>query len=101
MKRRIGIISPSVIPDDPCVPKQDDLLANTGWDVIAIGLPGHRSCPPGWRCLAVDEKLAVAADANYRLRLFLKACDRAIAEVDGARHVSRNEAVGSNSQLGD
>jgi hypothetical protein len=51
--------------------------------------------------VAVDEELAIAADANYRLQLFLKACDRAITEVDGAHHVPRNVAIGSNSQLAD
>jgi glycosyltransferase involved in cell wall biosynthesis len=70
MKRRIGIISLSVIPDDPRVRKQGDLLANAGWDVVGIGLPGHRSYLPAWRCLAVDENSAVAADvkADFRLR---------------------------------
>jgi glycosyltransferase involved in cell wall biosynthesis len=68
MKRRIGTISLSVIPDDPRVRKQGDLLANAGWDVVAIGLPGHRSYLPAWRCVAVDGDLAIAADPNYRLR---------------------------------
>jgi glycosyltransferase involved in cell wall biosynthesis len=70
MKRRIGIISLSVIPDDPRVRKQGDLLANAGWEVVGIGLPGHRSYLPAWRCVAVDENSAVAADAeaDYRLR---------------------------------
>jgi Glycosyl transferase 4-like domain len=68
MKRRIGIISLSVIPDDPRVRKQGDLLANAGWYVVAIGLPGHRSYLPAWRCVAIDEDSAIAGDANYRLR---------------------------------
>jgi glycosyltransferase involved in cell wall biosynthesis len=68
MKRRIGIISLSIIPDDPRVRKQGDLLANAGWEVVAIGLPGHRSYLPAWRCVAVDEDLAIAADPDYRLR---------------------------------
>jgi glycosyltransferase involved in cell wall biosynthesis len=68
MKRRIGIISLSIVPDDPRVRKQGDLLANAGWDVVAIGLPGHRSYLPAWRCVAIDNDSAIAGDANYRLR---------------------------------
>jgi glycosyltransferase involved in cell wall biosynthesis len=71
MKPRIGIISLSVIPDDPRVRKQGDLLANNGWEVVGIGLPGHRSHLPSWRCVAIDGPSALAAsdgEAAYRLR---------------------------------
>jgi glycosyltransferase involved in cell wall biosynthesis len=64
MKRRIGIISLSVIPDDPRVRKQGDLLANAGWDVVGIGLSGHRSYLPPWRCIAIEENSAITADAE-------------------------------------
>jgi len=51
---RIGILCLSAIPDDPRVRRQGDLMAAAGWDVVAIGLPGHRSSTPDWMCLAID-----------------------------------------------
>ena len=51
---RIGILSCSVIPDDPRVRRQGDLLHEAGWSVVAIGLPGARSPAPAWRCLAIE-----------------------------------------------
>jgi glycosyltransferase involved in cell wall biosynthesis len=70
-KRRIGIISLSVVADDPRVRRQGDLFARAGWEVVAIGLPGHRSPLPAWRCLAVDLTVAPAVDTSeydYRSR---------------------------------
>lgn len=70
-KLRIGLISLSVIPDDPRVRRQGDLFARAGWQVMAIGLPGHRSHLPTWRCVAAREDSAIAdreGDAGYRLR---------------------------------
>lgn len=29
-------------------------MTEAGWDVVAIGLPGHRSSEPKWTCLAID-----------------------------------------------
>ena len=29
-------------------------MTEAGWDVVAIGLPGHRSSDPEWTCLAID-----------------------------------------------
>jgi glycosyltransferase involved in cell wall biosynthesis len=77
MKRRIGIISLSVIPDDPRVRKQGDLLANSGWDVVGIGLPGHRSYLPSWRCVAIEENSAITTEAEASRR-----SDAADAEAD-------------------
>ena len=58
LKVRIGILSLSVIPDDPRVRRQGDLLARAGWDVVAVGLSGHRSQPPAWRCLEIADDSA-------------------------------------------
>ena len=63
-KPRIGLVSFSIIPDDPRVRKQGDLLAKRGWDVVGIGLPGHLSPLPQWRCLVVRDDLAPATLAD-------------------------------------
>ena len=53
-RKRIGILCLSAIPDDPRVRRQGDLMTEAGWDVVAIGLPGHRSSDPAWTCFAID-----------------------------------------------
>jgi glycosyltransferase involved in cell wall biosynthesis len=55
--RRIGIISVSIIPDDPRVRKQGELLMRAGWEVVTLGLPGHRSPTPEWRSLFIVEHI--------------------------------------------
>lgn len=57
-RRLIGILCLSAIPDDPRVRRQGDLMTEAGWDVVAIGLPGHRSSDPAWTCLAVGASAA-------------------------------------------
>lgn len=52
-RRRIGLLCLSAIPDDPRVRRQGDIMQAAGWDVLAIGLPGHRSPPPSWLSLEV------------------------------------------------
>jgi glycosyltransferase involved in cell wall biosynthesis len=64
MKPRVGILSFSVIADDPRVRKQGDLLADAGWEVVGVGLPGHRSHLPTWRYLTTDDRAATAAHNN-------------------------------------
>lgn len=59
--RRIGLLSVSAIPDDPRVRRQGDLFHARGWDVVAVGLPGGRSPPPQWPCLAIDDNPAPPA----------------------------------------
>jgi hypothetical protein len=83
MKRRIGIISLPIVPDDPRVRKQGDLLANAGWGAVAIGLSGHRSYLPDWRCVAVDENLAITADAQADCRSPVSALRTPLNEADG------------------
>lgn len=51
----IGLLCISAIADDPRVRRQGDLLKAAGYEVIAVGLPGARSPPPGWPCLSVGE----------------------------------------------
>lgn len=46
---KVCLLSLSTIPDDPRVRRQGDALAEAGFDVTAIGLPGARSAPPDWR----------------------------------------------------
>jgi glycosyltransferase involved in cell wall biosynthesis len=55
---RIGLLCFSAIPDDPRVRRQGDLLHNSGYDVIAIGLSGAKSPVPEWRCLSADDLLS-------------------------------------------
>jgi hypothetical protein len=64
MKPRIGIISLSVVPGDPHVRKQGDVLANAGSEVTGIGLSGPHSLLPAWRCLVIDEDTAVGLSGN-------------------------------------
>lgn len=52
---RIGILSLSVIPDDPRVRRQGDILQDSGWEVVGVGLSGGRSPMPAWRCLSIEE----------------------------------------------
>ena len=49
VRRRVGLLCVSAIPDDPRVRRQGDLLTGAGWEVVAIGLPGARSTQPDWR----------------------------------------------------
>lgn len=51
---KIGILCLSAIPDDPRVRRQGNLFTAAGWEVVAIGLPGHHSSDPDWTCLAID-----------------------------------------------
>lgn len=44
----IGIVSLSMVPDDPRVRRQGDLFYSQGWQVRAFGLPGALSAPPEW-----------------------------------------------------
>ncbi|KAB0675910.1 glycosyltransferase [Aureimonas leprariae] len=46
---RVGIVSQSVIADDPRVRRQGDALAKAGWDVVALGMDGATSAAPDWR----------------------------------------------------
>lgn len=45
---RIGLLSDSVIRDDPRLRRQGDILTAAGFQVIAVGLPGGRSSAPDW-----------------------------------------------------
>src|SRR5262245_2671365 len=69
MKPRLGILSFSVIADDPRVRKQGDLLADAGWEVVGIGLPGHRSHLPAWRYMTIGEEVAAATRNGATARL--------------------------------
>lgn len=51
---RIGLISHSVIANDPRVRRQGDALTAAGHRVIAVGLTEQDSKPPEWPILAVN-----------------------------------------------
>jgi glycosyltransferase involved in cell wall biosynthesis len=68
----IGLLSLSAIPDDPRVRRQGDLLHAAGYDVVAVGLPGHHSPEPDWTCLAIE-----ASDDTGAARPIRKAIYRA------------------------
>lgn len=68
---RVGLVSLSVIADDPRVRRQGDLLASYGWDILGVGLSGQRSQSPSWQCLSVAPNATHAAagiEADYRGR---------------------------------
>ncbi len=65
---RIGILCLSAIADDPRVRRQGDLLAEAGWHVVAIGLPGARSAAPPWICLAVGSEASPTSAAAWPTR---------------------------------
>jgi hypothetical protein len=84
MKPRVGIISLSVILDDPHFRKQGGLLANTGSEVIGIGLSGPHSLLPAWRCLVIDEETVVGLSGNETaLRLHASALLMALKVMQG------------------
>lgn len=67
---RVGILSLSVIPDDPRVRRQGDLLAERNWEVVAVGMCGHRSPQPSWSVLTVGDE-ASGLRAHPRALTFL------------------------------
>src|SRR4051812_23289470 len=79
MRKTVGILSLSAIPDDPRVRRQGDLLAADGWDVFAIGLPGHRSPEPAWTNIAiVEDRPAGSSSFEKAMRLIRRALDAAL-----------------------
>lgn len=54
-KKRICLISYSVIADDPRVRRQGDAFHDAGWTVTAVGLAGAKSEPPEWSILSCGE----------------------------------------------
>lgn len=54
---RIGLISHSVIADDPRVRRQGDALTAAGYQVIGVGLGGQASQPPAWPILALSNAM--------------------------------------------
>ncbi len=53
-KPRVILICASAIADDPRVRRQGDLFYESGWDVIAVGLPGARSPASNWPILTTE-----------------------------------------------
>jgi glycosyltransferase involved in cell wall biosynthesis len=53
----IGLLSDSVIRDDPRVRRQGNVLAAAGFSVLAVGLPGGRSAPPDWPIHTIDAEV--------------------------------------------
>ena len=37
-------------------------MTAASWEVVAIGLPGHRSCDPVWTTLAIDVQPTVVTE---------------------------------------
>jgi glycosyltransferase involved in cell wall biosynthesis len=60
----IGILSLSMVPDDPRVRRQGDLFHGHGWKVGAFGLPGARSEPPDWSLVELEAQDADAGSAG-------------------------------------
>lgn len=70
MPLRIGLLSDSVIRDDPRLRRQGDILTSAGFQVVAVGLPGGRSPAPDWPIFASpDPGLPTAAGPGYLRKL--------------------------------
>jgi glycosyltransferase involved in cell wall biosynthesis len=54
----IGLLSDSVIGDDPRLRRQGDILASEGFRVLAVGLPGGRSPSPAWPIVPIDDSVS-------------------------------------------
>lgn len=81
--RRVGLLSDSVIADDPRLRRQGEMLTHAGFDVVAIGQGQARSERPDWPIRAIDPALAALDARDSRgLRGFsrkaLRLCDIAI-----------------------
>jgi hypothetical protein len=71
----IGLLSNSVIVDDPRIRRQGDAFALAGWQVWAIGLPGGRSGATDWPIL--DGSQAASDTAPSAGSIPLSGFDRA------------------------
>lgn len=60
----IGILSLSVVPDDPRVRRQGDLFASRGWQVRVFGLSGARSPAPEWPYFTLPDAMADGQQAQ-------------------------------------
>ncbi len=65
-RRSIGILTHTVVADDPRVRRQIEAFLAAGWDVVAIGADGGRSAPPAG---TLDLEPARAPDRSARGRL--------------------------------
>lgn len=52
--KTVCLLSMSAVADDPRVRRQGDALAQAGWTVMSLGLPGARSPAPAWPCYHVN-----------------------------------------------
>jgi glycosyltransferase involved in cell wall biosynthesis len=62
---RIGLISHSVIADDPRVRRQGDALTAAGYEVVGVGLGEQASQPPAWPILALSDAVPVVARPTF------------------------------------
>ena len=69
-KRKCYLLAWSPIADDPRVRRMGDALADNGWDVAALGLPGALAAPPSWPVMtpvaARETTSAIAAPGHLR-----------------------------------
>lgn len=86
-RKRIGLLSDSVIGDDPRLRRQGEMLTAAGYDVVAIGQGQARSRNPDWPIRAIDPTLATLDLRDSRgvrgfMRKARRLCDTAILAVD-------------------
>lgn len=93
-RKRVGLLSDSVIADDPRLRRQGEMLVAAGYDVIAIGQGQARSRNPDWPIRVVDPNLASldlrdSGGVRGLLRKARRLCDTAIlaADPDHARRI--------------
>ena len=89
-KRKCYLLAWSPIADDPRVRRMGDALADNGWDVAALGLPGALAAPPSWPVMtpvaARETTSAIAAPGHLRAleRLAGKVAGGLLAPVETA-----------------
>ncbi|HWW52536.1 MAG TPA: glycosyltransferase, partial [Acidimicrobiales bacterium] len=66
---RVCLLAVSVVADDPRVRRTGDALVAAGHDVVAVGLGGATSRPPGWPIATVDRPRGRAAMGLLAARL--------------------------------
>lgn len=75
---RIGLISDSVIANDPRLRRQGDALTAAGYDVIGVGLPGADLPTPGWQLETIPLRSTIEGPHDPRASSRLRKVQRTL-----------------------